>query len=475
MRRLTIAALAMTIVLAGCDKLKDALSAHSNDAARAGGQALTVNELGTLMGSSQAPLQKEVGKAIADAWVDYHLVAEAAVNNDSLNDPKLDDQAQWAAIDNIKARKWYETISKTWKAPDSSGAEAFYNNGQVLAASHILLTTQGMSDSAKAAVKKKAEAIRAQATAANFASLAQKNSQDPGSKAKGGALGTFPRGAMVPQFEAALLATKPGDISPVIETQYGYHIIRRPTFAEVRSEVIQASTSVGMQAAESTYLANLEKSHDVKLKAGMSSVVRAVVEDPHAHESDNTVLATMDIGDFTAAKLAKWVTTIPPQAQIAQRIKTAPDSLLPNFLRNFVRNELVIHTADSAKMGPDQEQLKQIRAALPGALTQAWTAFKIDPKTLAAAGKSKSDREKIAHQRVEQYLKDLLAQRVPYVDVTQPVQFALRHKYDYDINDDAISRALLTAANVRLKTDSTKSAGQPRSVVPLPKPESTKR
>lgn len=474
-KKLSVAAVALTIVFTGCDSLRDAMSAHSTAAAKAAGDRLTVTQLASLMGNSQAPLRKDVAQAITDAWVDYHLVAKAGVESDTLNDPKLIDKAMWAVIANVKARKWYERVSKTWGTPDSSAAEGIYNNGQLLAASHILFMTQGMGEPAKAAAKKKADALRTQVNTANFAAMAAKNSEDPGSKSKGGSLGTFPRGAMVPQFEQALLALKPGEISPVIETQYGYHIIRRPLFSEVRQDIIRGSQTIGLQAAESTYLATLERTSDLKMKPGTAATVRAVVEDPNAHKSDKTVLATTGIGDFTAASLAKWTTTIPPQAGIAQRVKSAPDSLLPVFIRNFIRNELVLHAADSAKIGPDSTEMKQIRASFTNALINAWTALGVDPATLAKAAKSKSGREKLARQKVNEYLKNLIAQKAQYVDVTEPVQFALRDKFGADINSDGIARALLEGANIRLKSDSTKTAGQPPSVVPVPKADTAKR
>ena len=56
--------------------------------------------------------------------------------------------------------------------------------------------------------------------------LATLYSQDPGSTAKGGELGFFTRGDMVGEFEAAAFALKPGEVSPIIETNFGFHILQ---------------------------------------------------------------------------------------------------------------------------------------------------------------------------------------------------------------------------------------------------------
>jgi hypothetical protein len=233
---------------------------------------------------------------------------------------------------------------------------------------------------------------------------------------------------------------------------------------------MQAAKQVGLKAQEDTYLTTLEKTHELKMKPGTEMTIRATVEDPALHESDKTVLATTDLGDFTAAKLARWVETIPAQARISQQIKQAPDSVLPTFIRNFIRNELVLHSADSAKVGPDAQQLAEIRKYLPNTIVNLWTALKVDPKTLTG---SKSEKQKAANKIIDQYVRDLLSQKAQFVDVTQPVQYALRQKYDFDINPDAVARALIEAANVRLKTDSAKTAQQPPTAVPLPKAADT--
>lgn len=81
----------------------------------------------------------------------------------------------------------------------------------------------------------------------NFAMLARLYSQDPGSAPKGGELGFFGRGKMVSEFEAAAFALKPGEVSPIVETQYGFHIIqlieRRGNTINARHILMQPQTS----------------------------------------------------------------------------------------------------------------------------------------------------------------------------------------------------------------------------------------
>src|SRR5690349_16053558 len=159
MKKFVIAALGAAVLLTGCDKVRSAMSAHSNTVAKASGEELTVPQLAQMMGSSKAPLRKDIANAIVDAWVNYHLVAQASADGDSLKDYKAIDKAMWAVIANIKAKKWYDQVSKSWKSVDSAQAETAYNNGRMLAASHILLLTTDTTPAGKAKVKAKADAL----------------------------------------------------------------------------------------------------------------------------------------------------------------------------------------------------------------------------------------------------------------------------------------------------------------------------
>lgn len=102
-------------------------------------------------------------------------------------------------------------------------------------ASHILVATKEEADEILAALKK----------GDDFAAIAKEKSTDPGSKDKGGDLGFFGRGAMVPEFEAAAFALKVNEISAVVQTEHGFHIIKKtaekaavvPTFEEKKEEI----------------------------------------------------------------------------------------------------------------------------------------------------------------------------------------------------------------------------------------------
>src|SRR3954470_18179509 len=132
-------------------------------------------------------------------------------------------KVKYALID-VEAMRAKITVS-------AQDIERAYNNGipqyttpEQVRASHVLLKTEGKDD---AAVKAKAEEILKQAKGgADFAELAKKYSEDDSNAKNGGDLDYFGRGRMVAEFDQVVFAMKPGDISDLVKTQYGYHIIK---------------------------------------------------------------------------------------------------------------------------------------------------------------------------------------------------------------------------------------------------------
>ena len=160
-----------------------------------------------------------VDDAQAKAFYDQNTASfntpeQARIEYVTLNADAL---AAQVTVDADEVRRAYESNIKQYSTPEERQA------------SHILVAVKpDASDADKAAAKKKAENLLAQAKAnpGKFAELAKANSQDPGSAAQGGDLGSFARGSMVKPFEDAVYAAKVGDILGPVQTDFGYHVIK---------------------------------------------------------------------------------------------------------------------------------------------------------------------------------------------------------------------------------------------------------
>jgi peptidyl-prolyl cis-trans isomerase C len=149
-----------------------------------------------------------------------------------------------------------------------------FQQPETIRASHILVRVDEKAD---AAARKKARAeidsvLKQAKSGADFAKLAQEHSQD-GSAAQGGDLNYFPRGQMVPEFDKVAFELKPGQISGVVQTQFGYHIIkvtdRKPArtvpYEEASAQIKQFLTEQKKQQHADTFIAGLKKKSKIEV------------------------------------------------------------------------------------------------------------------------------------------------------------------------------------------------------------------
>jgi peptidyl-prolyl cis-trans isomerase D len=152
--------------------------------------------------------------------------------------------------------------------------QAYYNQHQTqyqvkeqVKVRHILIAVpQGADAKTDQAAKAKADDLLKQIkNGGNFADLASKNSDDPGSKAAGGELGWLDRGRTVPEFDKVAFTLNPGQTSDVIKTQFGYHILQveekktahlRP-LSEVKAEIVPVLEQQRIGAVEQTFASQL--------------------------------------------------------------------------------------------------------------------------------------------------------------------------------------------------------------------------
>lgn len=478
------AVLASSVV--ACDGLKEAFTAHVDVVAKAQGQELSTERLGNLLGNSQIPVRKDIASTVADFWVSYQLLGYAGAHADTIadstsknwwmSDKKAIDDAMWSAIMGSRTRVFFEKVSKTFAMPDTTNLEQKYAQTTSLAAQHILVMLpeggQGQSQAQQDQTRRKAEDIRKRVTSENFSAMVKQYSEDPGSKENNGTYAMFPAGQMVPEFENAVRAIKPGEIAPgLVKTSYGYHIIRRHTLDEVRQQFVDDLVRQNAGTAQTDYINKLRADWKVEVKPEAPAKAKEVAQNPPSARNDKTVLATSRVGNFTAARLAEWIDVIPAQFQIRERFTTSPDSLVVRLLQSIIDQEIL--NAQAAKEGvePDSLEVAEIRRSFSQMVQYTLTGLRVDPKSLADSAKTTSEKERLAASRVEFAIDNVFKTGgANMVEVPPQLASALRKRYSSRVNDAGVDRAVESATTIRAGVDSARAKAGPPGGMQVPVP-----
>jgi peptidyl-prolyl cis-trans isomerase C len=217
--------------------------------------------------------ESEVQKALSEvsAKVPQGMTLEDMLKQGGVTMAEMRDNIQFS----LRANKLFESQVKSDYVPTAEEISTYYNENkkkydmpESVHARHILIKVdEKADDKTKADLKKKIEALRKQLVdGADFAKLAGEQSDCP-SKAKGGDLGTFPRGRMVKPFEDAAFTQKVNEIGPVIQTQFGYHIIqviernqaKQKSLEEVKGSIEETMKNRKRQESAQNYMEGLKQ------------------------------------------------------------------------------------------------------------------------------------------------------------------------------------------------------------------------
>lgn len=158
---------------------------------------------------------EEYARKLSEIDMDQKAFAQSVRHDLAIADFVNSTIAAKVTVSEEEIKKFYEQNPNSFNLPEQ------------VRASHILVGVDPKGGAgAKKAAREKAEKLQAGLLkGTDFATLARENSTCPSGK-QGGDLGFFPKGRMEPAFEKAAFALKPGDVSEVVETRFGYHVIR---------------------------------------------------------------------------------------------------------------------------------------------------------------------------------------------------------------------------------------------------------
>jgi len=205
-------------------------------------------------------------------------------------------------------------------------------------ASHILINAdKGASAAERDAARAKAQALLAevQKSPSQFAELARKNSQDSGSAAKGGDLDFFGRGAMVKPFEEAAFALKKGETSGIVETEFGFHIIRltdikQPEQKSFESQRAKLEQEVRTQLAQRKFAEAAEQFTNIVYE--QSDSLKPAAERLKLEVQTTSNLAREVVAGNTAVNNPKLLAAVFSPDSIEKKRNTEAVELAPNVL-----------------------------------------------------------------------------------------------------------------------------------------------
>ncbi|MBQ7695139.1 MAG: peptidylprolyl isomerase [Lentisphaeria bacterium] len=209
----------------------------------------------TQLSAQKKTLQQYISELAANPAMREQIIIESFARKNIIKGAKATE---------ADAKKYYDANKAQFTVPADTP--------ETLRASHILIAVKEGTDG-KAELKKAQDIYaRVKKTPADFGKIAYEKSTCPSGKQAQGSLGAFQKGQMVPEFEKAVLALKPGEISQPVKTQFGWHIIRRDAlrkaevkpYAAVKDDLVTMLTQQKEQELFVKYMENLEKAAKAK-------------------------------------------------------------------------------------------------------------------------------------------------------------------------------------------------------------------
>jgi hypothetical protein len=445
--------LALLLALAACGSFKDMFTSRRDTAAVAGSLKLPPDTLARILAAPKGlRLTKDAATFVTNLWVDYALFAQATSAGKLPADSASAAKALWPEVAELRTQHWHDSLTARRPQPTGAALDSIYNGNEVRVFQHILIgAPQNATPQVKAAARKKAEATLAKVRkGGDFGQLAAELSDDPGSKTDQGYLPPSPKGRFVPTFDSAGWKLGPGETSGLVESPFGFHIIKRPSASAVEPRL---AAFVGQQSAgkaDSLYMDSLGKSNSLQVAKTAPADMKAALANPEGSRSSTKRLASFKNGELSVGEYLRWVRALPPQYNA--QLRQANDSVLSQFARVLSLNVLLLRQADSAKVQITPPEWQ----GLYGRYTSTIDSLKSD-MGLKGGGDS-AGSSNVGHL-VSQYFDRLVAGQIRLRPMPGTLGLLLRDQNRYRVNDPGVTRGLELALAQQAKHDSTGGAG----------------
>ena len=444
----------LTVGLVACS-LQDAFRGDVGIVARGGPLQLERDSLAAVLASGpNVPLRRDIAEQWAYRWVEFALFVERVAQGDSMLDSVTVHQAMWPDANQLLVDRYHDKLAAERVRLDSAVIDSAYAAGDARLIDHILIRTRpDMSPPERAAALRRAEALRARLMAGESWEIANRENDDPAAKQAGGSLGVIERNQMVPPFEEAAFALQPGEMSAVVETQYGYHVIRRPPLRDVRDRYAESVGDVLTVRMDSVFLEELAERWRIDVRGSAPATMREAAAAPLRTFKSGKVLATYRGGRFTSTDFVRWLQALP--VLVHQNVSGADDEQLTELATSLVRNEVLVREARGEGTSLTEEEWFDLRERLRGQIEQVKTRIGLD--SAFAGATTLEARRRAGADAVTAYFYRLAATLRGVVVVPAFLAAELRAEMSWDVSQPGVDQALELATRWRQEAEQAAS------------------
>jgi len=463
MSRWILGAVVVSIGLGGCERF----SARSDIAAEVGSNQLKAERVATILSKSGGGPTLQAAEFVSNLWLDYALFAQATADGRIKGDSATIARILWPTISQTRVRIWHDTLVARRVPRSSAAADSAFNAGQNRVFQHIIVIPTGPTAADSVAAQKQiAEAAAKIKGGTPFGSLAAEISAD-GSKNDQGYLGFGPRGQFVKEFEDVAWTLEPGQVSGVVKTQFGFHLIRRPPLEEARSRIGTAINQRQTNAVDSIYVAELAKKHDMKVAGGAASAIKTAAADPDGLRGSTRTLVSINGGDLTVGDFVRWIGMFP--LQVRMQLRNANDSVVTEYAKQLGNTTLLLRQADSAGVNLTLAQWQFLKLRYNQSIQQVQNELGLTVPELSDSSKlSVEQRSTLAAQKVEDFFTRLIAGQAQMQMVPPELSADLRAAKVGRVNQAGVARAVELATAQHRRDSATAAARGNTQVTPAP-------
>jgi hypothetical protein len=339
---------------------------------------------------------------------------------------------------------------------DETVVDSAYDAGDQRIIDHILIRTgAALTASQKEQQRRIAERIHARLVAGASWADEVRASEDVETVPSGGRLGVVERGQMVAEFEQAAYGLEPGELSGVVETSYGFHVLRRPALSDVREEfeTVISDTLVGRWIEN--MLVEMGERRGVRILPEAPEVIKDASERPLrilALEPGRKI-AEFQGGDFTDVDFVRWLQVLSREEHLA--IDGSSDAELNEMARRIVNNHVLKIEVSEQDIELTEAEFAEYRDAYVRTLNNLRNALGVD--SALARATTEADRKRVVQEGVDRYFTRTSQSQLD-IEIVPPLLAAkLRAEMDWSFYYGGLNRAIRRAVELRAARDSTTS------------------